>query len=138
LLQGSSIHEKWENEWIKGVIMKFGVLFTLLAGLLLASSIPGYSVARTAKVSKSESTSRIEEADVAYPEVPRIAAEELKRLMDKKSEYVLVDTRDSEKYDQGHIKGAVNIYYNPIGDPVAREMMLLALPMDQFIIIYCS
>ena len=103
--------------------MKKGVVLTLLVGLLIALTTPGAGN---------------EEADVAYPEVSRITAEELKQLMDKKSEYVLVDTRDSESYNQGHIKGAINIHYNPVGDPVAREMMLLALPMDELIIVYCS
>ena len=103
--------------------MKKGVILTLLVGLLLALTTPGAGN---------------DEADVAYPEVSRITAEELKHLMDTKGEYVLVDTRDSYSYDYGHIKGAINIYYNPTGDPLAREMMLMALPMDKLIIIYCS
>lgn len=118
--------------------MKLGELMIFLAGLSLALPMPVYSADRAAKVSMSESISQTEEAEVAYPEVSRITAEELKQLMDKKGEYVLVDTRDSERYNQGHIKGAINIHYNPVGDPVAREMMLLALPMDKLIIVYCS
>jgi 3-mercaptopyruvate sulfurtransferase SseA len=41
-------------------------------------------------------------------------------------------------YNQGHIKGAINIYYDPTGDPTSLEMMLMGLPMDKLIIIYCS
>jgi len=103
--------------------MRLRVIFALLAGLSLALHMQGFSA---------------EEYEMVHPEVPRITAEELKQLMDEEGEYVLVDSRDSASYDQGHIKGAVNIYYNPAADPVALEMMLLGLPMDKLIIIYCS
>ena len=103
--------------------MKKGIILTLLAGLLLFLPMQGFSA---------------EEDEVAYPEVFRITAEELKQLIDGEGEYVLVDSRDSMSYDQGHIEGAINIYYDPTGDPTALEMMLIGLPMDKLIIIYCS
>jgi len=103
--------------------MRIRVIFALLACLSLALPMQGFSG---------------EEDEMVHPEVPRITAEELKQLIDDEGEYVLVDSRDSMSYDQGHIKGAVNVFYNPTGDPVALEMMLLALPMDKLIIIYCS
>ena len=77
-------------------------------------------------------------ADAAHPEFNRIKAEELKQLIDKKSEFILIDSRDSEKYSAGHIKGAVNIHYDPSGDPNIRNMTLMALPMDKLIIVYCD
>jgi predicted sulfurtransferase len=103
--------------------MKIRVIFALLTGLFLALPMQGFSA---------------EEYEMAYPEVSRITAEELKQLIDEEGEYVLVDSRDSMSYDQGHIKGAINIYYDPTADPVALEMMLIGLPMDKLIIIYCS
>ncbi len=74
----------------------------------------------------------------ALAAVPRITVQEVKNLIDKKADVVIVDTRDSSSYDFGHIKGAVNIYYNPAGDPADREMTLVALPMDKPILIYCA
>ena len=103
--------------------MKERVFFALLFGFLLTLPMQSFSA---------------EEDEMIHPELPRITAEELKQLMDEEGEYVLVDSRDSASYDQGHIKGAVNIYYNPTADPVSIEMMLLGLPMDKLIIIYCS
>ena len=103
--------------------MKKRIFFVSLAGLLLALPIQGFSS---------------EEDDMMHPEVPRITAEELKQLMDEGGEYVLGDSRDSESYNHGHIEGAIKIYYNPTGDPVSIEMMLMGLPMDKSIIIYCS
>ena len=103
--------------------MKKRLFLALLAGLLLALPMQGFSG---------------EEDEMMHPEVPRITAEELKQLINEEGEFVLVDSRDSASYDQGHIKGAINIFYDPTGDPVSIEMMLIGLPMDKLIIIYCS
>jgi len=77
-------------------------------------------------------------AEVSHPELSRIKAKELKQLKDKKREIILIDARDSGKYNAGHIEGAVNIHFDPSGDPNARNMTLMALPMDKLIIIYCD
>ena len=77
-------------------------------------------------------------ADVAHPELNRIKAKELKQLIDKKSELIIVDTRDGEKFKNGHIKGAINVQFDPSGDPNLRKMSLMALPMDKLIIVYCG
>jgi len=76
--------------------------------------------------------------DVVLPSLPRITAEELKQMIDKNAEVISVDTRDSGSYEAGHIKGAVNIYYDPTSDPMNRQMMLMALPMDKLIVTYCD
>ena len=103
--------------------MKKGIILALLAGLLLILPMQGFAG---------------EEDEMVHPEVPRITAEELKQLIDEGGDYVLVDSRDSASYDQGHIEGAINIFYDPTGDPLSIEMMLMGLPMDKSIIIYCS
>ena len=74
---------------------------------------------------------------LAHPEVPRITAEALKKLIDEKADIVIVDTRDSLSYETGHIPGAINIYYDPNGDPMTREMTLVALPANKLIVLYC-
>jgi rhodanese-related sulfurtransferase len=76
--------------------------------------------------------------EVVLPNIPRITAEELKKMIDKGEAVVTVDTRDSGSYDAGHIKGAVNLYYDPTSDPMTRQMMLIALPMDKLIVTYCD
>ncbi len=77
-------------------------------------------------------------ADMAHPEISRIKAEGLKQLTDKKSEFILVDSRNSEKYNREHIEGALNIHFDDSGDPMARQMSLMALPMDKLIVVYCD
>lgn len=91
-----------------------------MAFLLLSLPIPGKS------------------ADVTHPEIGRITAEEVKQLMDKKSEFILIDSRDSEKYGREHIAGALNIHFDASGDPMVRQMSLMALPMDMLTIVYCD
>ena len=78
------------------------------------------------------------EEKVVLPNIPRITAEEVKQMIDKGAEFVAVDVRDSGSYEAGHIKGAVNIYYDPTADPTDRQMMLIALPMDKLIVTYCD
>jgi rhodanese-related sulfurtransferase len=99
-----------------------------LAGLILALAMFVPLAAAFAADDKEE---------IPFPEVPRISAEEVKAMIDKGAPPILVDTRDTTSYDAGHIKGAVNIYYDPAGDPQEREMTLVALPMDKMIVIYC-
>ena len=103
--------------------MKIRVIFALLVGFSLVLPMQGFAG---------------EEDEMTHPEVSRITAEELKQLIDEEGDYVLVDSRDSASYDQGHIQGAINIFYDPTGDPVSLEMMLIGLPMSKLIIIYCS
>jgi rhodanese-related sulfurtransferase len=76
--------------------------------------------------------------EAVLPNIPRISAEDLRQLIDKEAALVPVDVRDSGSYEAGHIKGAVNIYYDPTGDPMDRQMMLIALPMDRLIVTYCD
>jgi rhodanese-related sulfurtransferase len=78
------------------------------------------------------------EDKVVLPNIPRIKAEDLKQMVDTGGPFVILDVRDSGSYDAGHIKGAVNIYYDANADPTDRQMMLIALPMDKLIITYCD
>ena len=70
--------------------------------------------------------------------VLRISCESLKRLMDTGEKVVIIDTRKSNQYQSGHILGAVNIYYNALGDPQVRELMLSTLPGDTLLVPYCD
>ena len=93
-------------------------------------------LALLAMIGSSPSVSAKEE--VVLPDIPRIAAEDLKQMIEKGDDFVTIDTRDGGSYEAGHIKGAINIYYNPTADPTERQMMLIALPMDKLIVTYCD
>ena len=70
------------------------------------------------------------------PEVPRMAADELKQLIDTNADFVLVDTRDASAYYNGRIKGAKNIPSYPGGQPLFAK--LKTLPINKLIVFYCS
>jgi hypothetical protein len=61
----------------------------------------------------------------------RISREEAIKLV-KEKKAVYVDVRGKDQYDQGHIKGAINI---PLGDIVKR---VGEIPPKTFIITYCA
>ena len=77
--------------------------------------------------------------NVVFPKIPRISVEDVKKKVDRgDKDFVLLDVRDAGSYAAGHIKGAVNIYYDPAGDPMSRQMTLMALPMDRLVVTYCD
>ena len=62
-----------------------------------------------------------------------ITAEEAKKLMDSETDYVILDVRTQEEYDQGHITGAI-----VIPDTEIRARAEEVLPnKDQMILVYC-
>ena len=75
---------------------------------------------------------------MANSEVPRITCEELKKFLDRGEKVVIIDTRTNSVYREEHIQGAINIYYNPTGDPFERQMTFTALPADKPLVLYCD
>jgi rhodanese-related sulfurtransferase len=73
-----------------------------------------------------------------FPQVPRITAEEVERLAKEKANVVLVDTDDPVSYEAEHIKGAVNVAYDPTVDARDQDQLLSALPGDKLIVFYCN
>jgi rhodanese-related sulfurtransferase len=74
---------------------------------------------------------------LAFPEVPRMPAKELVQLLKKKADIVIVDTQSADGYEMWHIPSAINITYDSTANPTDRQLMLMALPMDKQIVIYC-
>jgi rhodanese-related sulfurtransferase len=70
--------------------------------------------------------------------VQRITCEELKAAIDAREGIVVIDTRRNSSYNVEHIPGAVNIHYDPSGDPAERKMRLGALPGDRMLVFYCN
>ena len=62
-----------------------------------------------------------------------ITAQEAKQLMDTQEGYIILDVREQEEFDQGHIPGAILIPYTQI-----EEMAPQMLPdKEQLILVYC-
>ena len=63
----------------------------------------------------------------------QITAEEAKKIMDSGEEHIILDTREQDEYDAGHIPNAILIPYTEI-ETKAEEM----LPdKDKLILVYC-
>ena len=62
-----------------------------------------------------------------------ITAEEAKKIMDTETDYVILDVRTQEEYDQGHIPGAI-----VIPDTEIKVRAEEVLPdKDEMILVYC-
>ena len=62
-----------------------------------------------------------------------ITAEEAKAIMDRAEDYILLDVREREEYNAGHIPGAILIPYTELETRAEAE-----LPQkDQLILVYC-
>ena len=63
----------------------------------------------------------------------QITAKEAKKIMDSGEEHIILDTREQDEFDSGHIPGAILIPYTEIENK-AEEM----LPdKDKLILVYC-
>ena len=63
----------------------------------------------------------------------QISAEEAKKIMDSGEEHIILDTREQDEFDEGHIPGAILIPYTEIEER-SKEM----LPdKDAQILVYC-
>jgi rhodanese-related sulfurtransferase len=120
----------------------------LLAGFLLGSlallpaaaarPLPKISQQASAAAKTSQDASASAKEKLPFPDVPRITAEEVERLMRTKANVVLVDTDDSMSYGAEHIKGAVNIVYDPTVDITNEDQTLSVLPGDKVVVFYCN
>jgi len=63
----------------------------------------------------------------------QITAEEAKKLMDSGEEHIILDTREQDEFDSGHIPGAILIPYTEIENK-AIEMIP---DKDKLILVYC-
>ena len=62
-----------------------------------------------------------------------ITAEEAKQIMDTEEDYIILDVRTKEEYDQGHIPGAIVISHEEIEEK-AEDVLT---DKDQLILVYC-
>jgi len=62
-----------------------------------------------------------------------ITAEEARQIMDTEESYIILDVREQDEYDAGHIPGAILIPYTQIEEK-ANETLA---DKDQLILVYC-
>ena len=67
----------------------------------------------------------------AEPE--RISIDELKSLIDSKADIVIIDVRQANNYDTGHLPKAISVPF-PDGIHAKHD----ELPKDKLLVLYCS
>ena len=72
-------------------------------------------------------------AEVSKVDYKQITTEEAIIMMAEESDYIMLDVRTPEQYESGHIKDAINIPNEIIGD---KEIVELP-DKEQLIMIYC-
>ena len=76
------------------------------------------------------SCNKTPEQDITYE---RINAEEAKAIMDRESDYIIIDARTQSEYDEGHIPGAILIPEYEIANKAGE----LLKDKNQLILVYC-
>jgi rhodanese-related sulfurtransferase len=110
----------------------------LMPAAVSTRALPNGSSQASSAAKADQDASASAKEKIPLPQVPRITAEDVQRLIKEKGNVVLVDTDDSESYGDEHIKGAVNIAYDPTADPRAQDETLSALPGNKLIVFYCN
>lgn len=105
---------------------------------LSAAPLPAGSWQATSAAKANQDAAKPAKDQLPYPKAPRIKAEEVQRLLKDKQDVIIVDTDDSISYGAEHIKGAINITYDPTTDARAQDQTLSALPGDKLIVFYCN
>ena len=62
-----------------------------------------------------------------------INAKEAKEIMDSQKNYIILDTRTQEEFDEGHIPGAILIPH----DEILEKAETVLLDKNQLILVYC-
>lgn len=111
--------------------MKFksvkGLIFLLIISLTLFSSCSGNKNTETATTNTTETTVN---NSLGYEQ---ISGEKAKRLMDTEKDYIILDARTDEEFNEGHIEGAILIPEYEITDRAEDELK----DKDQLILVYC-
>lgn len=114
-----------------------GIALGTLALTPAISARPRPNHSQDSSTSKAGNTASAKEK-LPFPDVPRITAQEVENQIKAKDDVVIVDTDDSMTYGAEHIKGSVNIYYDPTQDVTNADQTLQALPGDKLIVFYCN
>ena len=71
--------------------------------------------------------------DFMTPKVPKVTVEVVKKAIDTKEDFLLLDVRTRQEYDKSHLTGAMNI---PV-DEVAEKAPKVLRDKNKTIYVYC-
>lgn len=107
-----------------------GLIILLIISLTLFSSCSGNMNNEDPEKTTANTTENSINNSLGYEQ---ISGEEAKRLMDTEKDYIIIDARTIEEFNEGHIEGAILIPEYEIGERAEKE-----LPnKEQLILVYC-
>lgn len=108
------------------------LIFTILicSLFLVACNSKESDVSEKETETKKESTSSEKEEKTSYEQ---ISQEKAKEIMDTETNYIILDVREQEEFDESHIEGAILI---PDHD-IKEKAETVLTDKDQLILVYC-
>ena len=111
--------------------MKYFRLFSLLLASVLLVSFGGCKAKEEAPLSTAAPTTKTTEMiNMTYEQ---ISQSEAKEIMDTKSDYIIIDARTQEEFDEGHIENAILIPEYEIQEKAPE----LIPDKNALILVYC-
>lgn len=104
-----------------------GLMFLLIISLTLFSSCSGISDTENTTTDTTENSIN---NSLGYEQ---ISGEQAKNIMDTETDYIIIDARTQEEFEEGHIEGAILIPEYEIGERAEKELS----DKDQLILVYC-
>ena len=104
-----------------------GLMFLLIISLTLFSGCSGISDTENTTTDTTENSIN---NSLGYEQ---ISGEQAKSLMDSEKDYIIIDARTEEEFNEGHIEGAILIPEYEIGERAEKELP----DKDQLILVYC-
>ena len=103
-----------------------GLIFLIIVSLTLFSSCSGTENNEIA----TSTTEATKNNTLGYEQ---ISGEQAKHLMDTENDYIIIDARTEEEFNEGHIEGAILIPEYEIGERAEKEL----LDKEQLLLVYC-
>ena len=115
----------------QGCYMSFkkvkGLMLLIIVSLTLFSSCSGISDTENTTTDTTENSIN---NSLGYEQ---ISGEQAKNIMDTETDYIIVDARTTEEFNEGHIEGAILIPEYEIGERAEKELP----DKDKLILVYC-
>lgn len=121
---------------MRKLVVALVCVFVLVGGLYATASAGPYpdAVIKQAEQLKADADAK-KDMPESLPGIKLIDGKELKKWMDAKKKYVLIDNRNKEQFTKEHITGAVLITVDElIGDPKLSDKLDKNVPL----VLYCN
>ena len=107
-----------------------GLIMLLIVSLTLFSGCSGDLNNETTQNTTTITTENVINNSLGYEQISGVEA---KRLMDTEKDFIIVDARTQEEFNEGHIEGAILIPEYEIGERAEKELA----DKNQLILVYC-